>query len=89
MQMDTTFCMESGQVKTGEDKEDTYIKMLQEISRITLSMAHGIATKYPTVQSLVRGLKTHGPLALEAVRVGRISPLLKREVDTIPAENGE
>ena len=61
--------MESGQVKTGEDRDDTYIKMLQEVSRITLSMAHGIAAEYTDVASLVQGLKKHGPLALEDVRV--------------------
>ncbi|KAL8822916.1 MAG: hypothetical protein Q9191_006359 [Dirinaria sp. TL-2023a] len=76
MQMETTFCMESGQVKTGEDKDDTYVKMLQEVARITLSMANGIAMRYPNVGSLVQGLVDHGPLALEDIKV--INPLVSR-----------
>ena len=75
MQMETTFCMESGQVKTGEDKDDIYVKMLQEVARITLSMANGIAMQYPNVTSLVQGLADHGPLALEDVRVFQLSGL--------------
>lgn len=61
--------MESGQVKTGDDVDDTFVKMLQEVSRITVPMAYGIAAKYPNVVSLVEGLNAHGPLALENVRV--------------------
>ena len=76
--METTFCMESGQVKTGDDADDTYIKMLQEISRITVPMAHGIATGYPNVVRLVKGLNAHGPLALEDVRVRQDIKLSKR-----------
>jgi crossover junction endonuclease EME1 len=69
MLMDTTFCMESGQVKTGDDADDTFVKMLQEVSRVTVPMAYGIATKCPNIMSLARGLNGHGPLALEDVRV--------------------
>ena len=47
--------MESGQVKTGENAADIYTKMLQEIIRITPSVAYGIAAEYPTVQKLVKG----------------------------------
>jgi len=57
--------METGQVKTGDSVPDTYIKMLQEISRITAPIAYGIAAEYPTVQTLVKGLEEKGPLALE------------------------
>ena len=60
--------MESGQVKTGENASDTYTKMLQEIIRITASVAYGIAAEYPTVQKLVKGLQENGPLALEDCR---------------------
>jgi crossover junction endonuclease EME1 len=66
--LDTAFCMESGQVKTGDNPEDTYAKMLQEIIRITASVAYGITAKYPTVQKLVKGLQENGPLALEDCR---------------------
>lgn len=69
MRLDTSFCMDSGQVKTGEDKDDTYIKMLQEVRMITVSMAHGIANKYPDASMLLRGFKELGPLTLEDVRV--------------------
>ncbi|KJZ71918.1 hypothetical protein HIM_08674 [Hirsutella minnesotensis 3608] len=37
------FCMESGQVKTGDGSKDTYVKMLQEIVRITAPIAYGVA----------------------------------------------
>ena len=69
MRLDTSFCMDSGQVRTGDDDEDTYIKMLQEIKMITVSMAHGIAVKYPGVSRLLNGFKELGPIALEDVRV--------------------
>ncbi|MCJ1462880.1 hypothetical protein MMC07_001484 [Pseudocyphellaria aurata] len=65
--LDTSFCMESGQVKAGEDKNDTYVKMLQEVVRVTAPIAYGIAAEYPNVKSLVRGLRRHGPLALEDI----------------------
>ncbi|KAF4344812.1 crossover junction endonuclease eme1 [Fusarium beomiforme] len=62
------FCMESGQVKTGEDAKDTYIRMLQEIARVTAPIAYGVANEFHTVSSLVRGLEEHGPTLLEGVR---------------------
>ncbi|CRG83861.1 hypothetical protein PISL3812_01217 [Talaromyces islandicus] len=62
------FCMETGQVKTGEDKSDTFVKMLQEVTRVTAPMAYGIITKYPSVADLVKGMKRHGPTMLEDVR---------------------
>lgn len=61
--------MESGQVKTGDDKSDTYVKMLQEVVRVTAPIAYGIAAEYPNVISLVRGLRRRGPLALEDIEV--------------------
>jgi crossover junction endonuclease EME1 len=62
------FCMESGQVRTGEDVRDTYTKMLQEIARVTAPIAYGIANEFGTVSELVRGLEEGGPLVLEACR---------------------
>lgn len=62
--------MDAGQVKTGEDAYDTYVKMLQEVVRVTPQIAHGIAGEYPSVIELVRAMKTHGPLLLEDVKVG-------------------
>ncbi|QPC76190.1 hypothetical protein HYE68_006942 [Fusarium pseudograminearum] len=62
------FCMESGQVKTGEDTKDTYVRMLQEIVRVTAPIAHGVAKEFDTVSDLVRGFETTGPMRLEGVR---------------------
>ncbi|KAI0136858.1 ERCC4 domain-containing protein [Xylariales sp. AK1849] len=59
------FCMESGQVKTGDGPRDTYIRMLQEVARVTAPMAYGIAVEYATVTDLVQGFEENGPLALE------------------------
>ena len=88
--LDTAFCMETGQVTVGKDKTDTYIKMLQEIVRITPPVAIGIQRKYGTVRQLVRALMEQGPLALENVEKtahgssgvtgGRIGPALSKRV---------
>ena len=67
MNLDTSFCMESGQVKSGEDKQDTYVRMLQEVVRITAPIAYGIAAEYPTLVSLIEGMRQHGPLLLEDI----------------------
>ena len=69
MNLETAFCMESGQVKTGEDKEDTFIKMLQEVVRVTPSIAFGIASEYPSVMRLVEAFRRKGPLILEHLHV--------------------
>lgn len=69
MNLDTSFCMESGQIKTGEDKEDTFIKMLQEVVRVTAPVAYGIASDYPSVVSLVNVMRRHGPSSLENIEV--------------------
>lgn len=63
-----SFCMDSGQVKTGENAQDTYIRMLQEVQRVTPSMAYGIAAKYANVKTLVSKFKRDGPLMLEDVK---------------------
>ncbi|PGH32409.1 crossover junction endonuclease EME1 [[Emmonsia] crescens] len=65
---DASFCMDVGQVKSGEDNADTYVKMLQEIQRVTAPISYGITTQYPTVGKLVRELKEQGPLLLEDVK---------------------
>ena len=61
--------MDVGQVRTGVDKDDTYVKMLQQIVRVTAPVACGIANQYPNVVSLIRGFKKHGPLILEDLKV--------------------
>lgn len=68
MTLDTAFCMDVGQVKTGENGADTYIKMLQEVTRITAPIAHGIAHVYPSVQKLVAGFEKDGKDMLQSVR---------------------
>ncbi|KAL5347252.1 hypothetical protein ACLOAV_007561 [Pseudogymnoascus australis] len=68
MALDTAFCMETGQIKTGEDAPDTYVRMLQEVNRVTASIAYGIAAEYPSVKTLVEGLKKDGKDALTHVR---------------------
>jgi len=62
------FCMETGQVRTGDGPRDTYLRMLQEVGRITAPIAYGIAGEFPTVPQLVAGLEQSGPLVLERVR---------------------
>ena len=66
---DSGFCMDVGQVKTGDDKADTFVKMLQEVNRVTASMAYGITAKYPSVIDLIRAMRANGPGVLEDVRV--------------------
>ena len=73
---EASFCMDVGQVRTGEDKADTYVKMLQEIMRVTFPVALGIANEYPDVTSLMRAFRDGGPLILEDIRVC-IGPFLR------------
>lgn len=70
---DAAFCMDVGQVKSGEDKLDTFVKMLQEVNRVTASMAYGITNQYPSVTDLVRAMRIHGPTMLEDVKVRALS----------------
>ncbi|GJC83444.1 crossover junction endonuclease eme1 [Colletotrichum liriopes] len=62
------FCMETGQVRTGEDVKDTYVRMLQEIVRVTQPVAYGIVSEFGTVTELVKAFEEHGPLCLENCR---------------------
>ncbi|UNI24534.1 hypothetical protein JDV02_010270 [Purpureocillium takamizusanense] len=61
------FCMESGQVRTGKDASDTYVRMLQEIVRITAPIAYGVAAEFDSVTKLVHGLEAGGPDRLDKV----------------------
>lgn len=65
---DAGFCMEAGQVRTGQDSKDTYVRMLQEISRITAPIAYGIVSEFPSLGQLIDGLENKGPLALAECR---------------------
>ncbi|KAK7980513.1 amidase [Apiospora arundinis] len=62
------FCMESGQVRTGDSPTEIFVRMLQENARITAPMAYGIVNKYKSVSELVKGFEEEGPLALENCR---------------------
>lgn len=64
------FCMDAGQVRSGEDKRDAYVRMLQEINRVTAPVAYGVAAEFGSVGELVRGLERRGPLALAECRKG-------------------
>ena len=75
MNLDASFCMDAGQVKAGEDKNDTYVKMLQENIRFTAPVAYGIAAEYPNVVSLVKAFRREGPLLLEDLQVIPLSIL--------------
>ncbi|RMZ84725.1 hypothetical protein DV737_g1053, partial [Chaetothyriales sp. CBS 132003] len=55
-----SFCMETGQVQTGDNPRDVYAKMLQAVQRVTPSMAYGIVSEYETVGDLVKGFKAGG-----------------------------
>jgi crossover junction endonuclease EME1 len=63
-----SFCMDGGQVRTGDDAKDTFVKMLQEVQRVTPSMAYGIVEEFKTIRKLVKGFDKHGNLLLEDVR---------------------
>ncbi|TLS25736.1 hypothetical protein PpBr36_07009, partial [Pyricularia pennisetigena] len=62
------FCMDTGQVRTGDDAGDAYVRMLQQMTRVTPAIAYGIAAEYPTVSKLVDGFESRGPLMLENCR---------------------
>ncbi|KAK4198495.1 putative crossover junction endonuclease EME1 [Triangularia verruculosa] len=62
------FCMDSGQVRTGTEAKDIYVRMLQEVGRVTKPIAFGIAGEYGSVGQLKRAFEEEGPLILENVR---------------------
>ncbi|PWY94266.1 hypothetical protein BO94DRAFT_326299 [Aspergillus sclerotioniger CBS 115572] len=65
---DSAFCMDGGQVKPGENRSDTFVKMMQEVNRVTASMAYGIASRYPSAMDLVNAMRKDGPGLLEDVK---------------------
>ena len=69
MNLATSFCMDAGQVKTGADAHDTYLKMLQQIVRVTPPVAQGIVAEYPDVRFLLEALEQDGPGALQHIKV--------------------
>ncbi|KAH7397854.1 ERCC4 domain-containing protein [Cadophora sp. MPI-SDFR-AT-0126] len=95
--LDTGFCMDTGQVKTGDDAADTYVRMLQEVFRVTPSIAYGIVAEFPTLRELVKTLKDQGPLALEDCRKStnkdgafsdkRIGPAISKKIHKVFTES--
>ena len=63
-----SFCMDVGQVRTGDNTKETFIKMLQEVQRVTPSMAYSIVEEFKTVRKLVKEFDKHGNLLLEDIR---------------------
>lgn len=65
-----SFCMDIGQIRTSADAKETYLSMLQEVNRITPSMAIGIsAAGYDSVRKLVEGFRgEEGSVLLEDVK---------------------
>ena len=55
-----SFSMATGQVKTGQgDKKETWIKMLEQVNRITVCLAHGVHNAgYESPMELVNGFKS-------------------------------
>ncbi|KAI9732364.1 MAG: hypothetical protein M1834_001571 [Cirrosporium novae-zelandiae] len=84
------FCMETGQVRTGDDANDTFVRMLQEIMRVTPGVAHAVAAEVGGVMGLVKGLREKGPALLENLEKcsnanggrtdARIGPALARRI---------
>ncbi|KAK0674536.1 putative crossover junction endonuclease EME1 [Cercophora samala] len=64
------FCMDSGQVRTGTETKDIYVRMLQEIGRVTKPIAVGIAQEYGSISKLKQAMEEEGPLILGTVRKG-------------------
>lgn len=54
-----SFCMDGGQIKTGRgDARETFILMLQEVNRVTVSMAHGVLSEgFEGPASLIKAFK--------------------------------
>ncbi|KAK4181145.1 putative crossover junction endonuclease EME1 [Triangularia setosa] len=64
------FCMDSGQVRTGTEPRDIYVRMLQEIGRVTKPIAFGIAEEYESISQVKKAMEEHGPRILENVKKG-------------------
>ncbi|EFX06470.1 alpha-mannosyltransferase [Grosmannia clavigera kw1407] len=85
-----SFCMDAGQIATGDGGAETYALMLQQIARVTEPVALGVVARFDSVPKLVRGLAAEGPLALEACLKSRnrngalsdrtIGPALSRRI---------
>ncbi|CAK7234285.1 hypothetical protein SCUCBS95973_008883 [Sporothrix curviconia] len=66
-----SFCMDSGQIATGDDPQDLYTLILQQVARVTEPVALGVAARFGNIPQLVQGFQEEGPLALEAALKSR------------------
>ncbi|KAF8456871.1 ERCC4 domain-containing protein [Terfezia claveryi] len=66
---DTSFCADVGQVRTGNDVEDIYFKMLQEITRVTAGVANGIIGEYKSVPELMKACRDEGELVIANLEI--------------------
>jgi hypothetical protein len=57
--------MDAGQVKSGQNPEDTFNKMLQHVARVTPQIADSITGTYKSVHSLMAAFERGGPDILE------------------------
>lgn len=57
--------MDAGQVKSGQNPEDTFNKMLQHVARVTPQIADSITGTYKSVHSLMTAFERGGPDILE------------------------
>lgn len=76
-----SFCMASGQFRTGQgDATETFIKMLEQVNRLTVSMAHGIVDAgYNSPAKLVEGFKKAEKSVSGADRILGADTSLERE----------
>ncbi|KAG5437566.1 hypothetical protein PCANB_000994 [Pneumocystis canis] len=79
LQLSSSFCMESGQIKTGIDIKDTYIKLLQTIHKVTPQIANIIVQKYPKISNLTSAFIKDGPDILSDL----IGNLMKRKIGPV------
>ncbi|KAI5287511.1 hypothetical protein KEM54_005942, partial [Ascosphaera aggregata] len=79
----TSFCLAAGQVSTGANACEAYIKMLQHPGAITESLAKDIARDYPGVLDLLRAFENKGPTALQDVERTRNGQTTQRGVERL------
>jgi hypothetical protein len=66
--------MDAGQVKSGQNPEDTFNKMLQHVARVTPQIADSITGTYKSVHSLMAAFERGGPDILEDFPVPNFPP---------------
>ena len=67
MALQPNFCMSTGQVSTGRDVNDTYLKMLQQVIRVTEREARAISKTHPHLGALFAAFRSGGGKVLEGI----------------------